>query len=339
MSCCARLMRHHPPRATLAFSLVVLAACAEGSGGRRGDAGAERDATVVYLLDSSSDGSTSLPDMGEPRETDTGTTDTDSGTATDTGTDTGTATDTGTDTGTTTDAGSDAGADAGTDAGVDAARDAGTDAEPACESPCRLVEPQCGCEGGNACRALAGIGRFCTGVGAELEGEACAATNTCKAGLQCINQGAPGVNMCERFCNTDADCIAGEGSLCKYVINDGTGMPIPGANLCTFTCDLADGEGCNVGTGCTLLIESTGLNRRYTHCLIRDELAEEFDDCTLQTDCASGFGCIPIGSEINACLRFCHRATGAECDLDQECGAFVMPVVIDDEEFGVCIPL
>ena len=203
------------------------------------------------------------------------------------------------------------------------------------ESPCRLVSPQCGCTGTQACVVSAGA-RLCAAAGTGATGTACGTgTSGCAAGNLCVGVTATGTgSACEHFCTTDADCT-GAGALCILTLNDGAGGTVPGATLCSLSCNPLNGSGCPTGSTCRVFVESAGSARYLTHCEGPVGGGTDFTPCTTDSECAAGYACIDLGFGTE-CAHWCNATTGTGCTLGLTCSTFTTPVLIGTREYGIC---
>jgi hypothetical protein len=227
--------------------------------------------------------------------------------------------------------GVDSGGSPGTDAGAPGVDAGGGSCS---ESPCRLAPPQCGCPAGQGCYLDSSSNRICGTPGPEVEGQACSGTTACQPGLLCISLDTSA--FCARFCSTDADCVAGSGSLCILELNDGAGGSIPGVKLCTQACDptALSASGCPSGTGCAIYEESDPPNRIFTGCRPAGT-AGTGAPCVDTEDCATGHFCADPAGSGNECVRYC-RLPGGSCGAGRICNAFSEPVVVGSVEYGFC---
>lgn len=222
--------------------------------------------------------------------------------------------------------------------GIDAGRPPGIDAGPprdsgSCtESPCRLVSPQCGCGAGEGCSVSGSGARGCSAAGTALEGQACTGPSSCQAGMLCIGAGGAQA-FCARFCNRDADCTGGPGSLCLLTLDDGSGGALPGVTLCTVSCNATSSAGCGAGMACAVLQESSGAMRWLTSCRAAGT-ATTGGACSTDDDCAPGHFCADAGFG-NECIRYCTYPSGFECSFGS-CNAFTTPVIVGGTEYGYC---
>lgn len=199
------------------------------------------------------------------------------------------------------------------------------------ETPCRLVGPQCGCPTGEGCYST-GDERLCAPAGTSAEGTRCD-DDICQPGNVCVNladAGDPETTLCKRFCETDADCTGGAGSLCLSTLGMGDEM------ICTNHCDPALRTGCAPGTGCGFFRDET--MRSLTDCSLAGTGTQE-DPCSDDADCASGFACIEVRTGVSQCLRWCRRTpAGGECGFGELCNRLgETGIIFTGTEYGVCL--
>jgi hypothetical protein len=209
---------------------------------------------------------------------------------------------------------------------------------PGCpDSPCRLVGPQCGCRGGDACYLAGTAGRVCAPPGTAAEGDSCSSPADCAAGTQCINisSDSPAVYACARFCDEDSDCV-GAGSACELTLSDGGGGSLP-ARLCTRSCHPVDQTGCPEDSACAMFSEG-GVT--ITDCVAPPGTGTQGDACEDGTECAGGFVCIDpdgtMGTEPSQCMHWCEVVTGDGCASGESCFGFVTPLRLGGTVYGVC---
>ncbi|MEQ8456620.1 MAG: hypothetical protein RLO52_41875 [Sandaracinaceae bacterium] len=201
------------------------------------------------------------------------------------------------------------------------------------ETPCRLLPPQCGCPAGQGCYLTGGTERTCATQGPEREGQACSGVTACQAGLLCA--GSAGAAFCSRFCNSDADCTGGPGSICIIELSDGMGGSIPGVRLCSAQCVPPTANGCPTGMACSIFGESDGAMRTFTGCTPAGT-APTGASCVDSEDCSPGHFCGDPGTG-NECIRLCTVSTGGpECGAFEACNSFSDPAIIGGTEYGFC---
>lgn len=282
----------HIQRSALAIVLLGVWGCAQGGGGRTGDtdAGPRLDSDGIRLFDS-----------GTP-ENDSGIPGVDAGPIP-------------------------PGVDAGPriDAGpgpVDAGYDAGM-TSTCSESPCRLVEPQCGCPSGQGCYLNATDDRTCGTLGSGLEGDICSGASDCSAGNQCLGVGYG--SLCFHYCEDDADCTSGPGSVCFLEVADSTGTPL-GVKACTHDCDPAYDVGCDaLGSGCTIGL----IAGRDPFTLCRPAgTGLQGDPCLNEEDCFGGHLC-----NAGRCRQYC--TSSFDCFIGG-CYPFSPAIFIGATQYGYC---
>jgi hypothetical protein len=198
------------------------------------------------------------------------------------------------------------------------------------ESPCRLVSPQCGCAAGQGCYIGSAGTRICGTPGPEVEAEECTGETACRAGLLCLGAGDTG--YCARFCESDAQCTAGPGSICVTELSDGAGGSIPDVTLCSIDCDPTSFVDCPFGAACTIYREAAGAMRYFTSC--RPEgFGFPGDPCVTEEDCQYGHFCADAGLG-RECLTWC--TDDFDCDFSQLCNPFETPVTVGGIEYGFC---
>ena len=223
--------------------------------------------------------------------------------------------------------GTDAGADGGSDAGSDAAApadDGGPDAgEPCAESPCRPVQPVCGCMPGLACHnvGVGGVELACVREGTVPRGGECTRDAECMAGEACL--AADTVNgVCVVYCYSDADC---PGTPCAALLE--LGGPL---GVCGNTC--APGTGCPVGYACKGAYaarigssDSIGLML----CAATGGAADG-STCSGFLVCDEGLFC-----DGGTCRPLCDPA-GVACTGGRSCTVLTPALVIAGAPYGVC---
>ncbi|RLB56609.1 MAG: hypothetical protein DRI90_18575, partial [Deltaproteobacteria bacterium] len=155
--------------------------------------------------------------------------------------------------------------------------------EPPCdEDPCKLVLPQCGCDGGEKCELEGQDGtRSCKPDGTIDIGEEC--SDNCKAGGLCLTWSS--LSSCFKYCDTDQDC-GGFGGICIMQLGD---FP---ERFCSTNCDPPSGAGCAVaGSKCEALYSQDDL-KWFTLCAMAGTGTHNAD-CSANglEDCAAGYGC------------------------------------------------
>jgi hypothetical protein len=197
------------------------------------------------------------------------------------------------------------------------------------ESPCRLVAPQCGCAGGQACVIDTTGARFCATAGTASTGQACTGAAGCRAGDLCIDIDPVGTtSVCSHFCSSDTGCAGG---LCIVTLDDGSGGTLPGVTLCTHVCDPVTQTGCPTGAFCGIYQETAGAMRILTDCSAPAGTGGQGASCFDDTDCRAGFACI-----TGSCLHWCRYPAGTGCTGGYTCYPFTTPLIVGGQQYGVC---
>ncbi|MAQ18721.1 MAG: hypothetical protein CMN30_28485 [Sandaracinus sp.] len=209
------------------------------------------------------------------------------------------------------------------------------------ESPCKLVSPQCGCGAGQACFMDPDGVRSCAAPGSTDTGGACSVIADCRGGDTCLGLGDT-VGGCHHFCNSDSDC-SGAGSLCLLDLADTGGATIPGATVCTLSCEPAQNSGCPAGSYCFLGQEPTGAMRDLSHC--SGEIpgtGTQGSLCDDTGDCSPGYLCLDPGTGVPECLHLCRNPSASptsspDCTSSfYSCYGFTTPVLLGGTAYGVC---
>jgi hypothetical protein len=198
------------------------------------------------------------------------------------------------------------------------------------ESPCKLTTPQCGCPSGEAC-TIDQSQVACLTSGTTGLTQACSATELCAPGLLCVQAGAS-ASICDKFCDSDADCTA-PGGLCIVTLNDGHGGAIPDVTLCTDNCDPVTNAGCPAsGTSCQVGQEPTGQMRNLTFCTGAGTLGQGETCDPTNNECLPTYGCIS-----NVCLQYCDAANPScvTCAPLQN-STTMTDIFIGSTQIGVC---
>lgn len=227
------------------------------------------------------------------------------------------------------------------------------DADTCAGDPCALVE-QCGCGGAQVCdlddEALDTGGTLCRDV--TIPGNAtsnCADETECGAGFSCFGGG--GFGQCRQYCDPAApDC--GAGGFCIIQVVSGAD-PVPGAVLCTKTCDpvASSNNGCpsSPQLGCRIFFDDpdgaadSGDEYFLTDCSRAASAGLHDADCTASGDsqCAAGHACFTITGGANPgdrCRQYCELTPGpGVCAGGRTCVAVTgdQPT-IDGKVYGVC---
>lgn len=207
-----------------------------------------------------------------------------------------------------------------------------TTAPPCEESPCKLVPPQCGCEGDEMCTINTTGARTCRAPGDVAPGDVCVGLYSCQPGSLCI-QTASSVSLCAPYCDDDAQCPGA--AICFIQLNDpqNPGQLLPGVKLCTDDCDPITSVGCPSGAklGCQVYTDqSAGLT--FTLCAGAGT-ATQGQACNAVEDCAPGHSCFTLGDGTKQCLKFCNINNPA-CPT---CVPIDPPMVYNGVTYGACL--
>jgi len=215
---------------------------------------------------------------------------------------------------------------------------------PSCsETPCKLVSPQCGCGAGQACYMDPDGARTCAAAGSTPAAGGCTAIADCAAGNTCVGL-SDTVGACHRFCDTDADCGGQPGALCILGLADTMGADLP-ETTCTLGCEPATNTGCPAGSWCFLGQESEGAMRDLSHCSADPQgPATQGQACATQEDCAPGFLCLDTdGAGTTECLQLCRNPSTSFPGPSPDCPSSIYDCVALDPgaalgstTYGVC---
>jgi hypothetical protein len=182
----------------------------------------------------------------------------------------------------------------------------------------------CGCDEGQTC-GYTGSGVGCRSLSANTVGayELCAGDRECPALHSCIG------SICQKQCNTDADCD-GQGAACVPVRAWDTGEPLVGFNFCRSNCDPlspqnpAEGfRACGDGQAC-FPEQGVGV------CFSAGAALGEGEPCE-ESVCAPGLFCSGLGY----CTRWCEVG-GSTCAPGLECEGFGPDYMSGQRELGRC---
>jgi hypothetical protein len=176
------------------------------------------------------------------------------------------------------------------------------------ESPCKLLIPQCGCPTGQGCYVDDNSVRGCLKAGTKAEGATCADDTECVPGNVCQERRKEGkaIRLCTRWCTADADCKAGDGSIC--IVEERKGY-----EGCSTACNPVLQTGCPAASKCA--ITQTPQEETYTNCVPLDGTGQQGAPCTLGSNaCAPGLFCVgtqTAGGLVTYCAKYCR--TQADC--------------------------
>ena len=220
----------------------------------------------------------------------------------------------------------------------------GTESEVSCPADCSAgctdpvcdTYPQCGCSGGQKCSLDSANNRACVTAGSTQPGSACTSDADCAAGAICISRDNAGTQgACLAWCNPDtqAGCTAAT-SYCLELSSGG--VPIPGAGICTLTCQPHNPSGgCPAGFGCEIVTHNI-TQVTYTDCHADVGTGTYLSACDSANGpyCAVEYGCHNDGAP-SSCYQWCvpgsSCATGT-CDTT----AFSPPLSVGGTTYGVC---
>lgn len=199
------------------------------------------------------------------------------------------------------------------------------------EAPCKLVSPQCGCDGGDMC-AINGTGdRECHAPGDKQIDQECTGLYSCAPGSLCTLVSSS-KSICTAYCDSDAQC---GGGLCLIQLNDpqSPGDVLAGVTLCSDDCDPVTGTGCpaGLGLGCNLGQQADGAMTVFTICGGSGNGAQGAT-CTDNEDCAAGSGCFGA----NGCLKYCKPGSPV-CPAGTTCLSFDPQLFYKGVEYGACL--
>lgn len=203
-----------------------------------------------------------------------------------------------------------------------------TTMEVCMETPCKLVEPQCGCPAEQMC-AFNGTARECHApIGDKLVDQECTGLYSCAPGALCTLISSS-KSVCSKYCDTDAQC---GGGLCALTLNDGSGGMVPGIKLCSDACDPTSAAGCPAGLNLGCQIGQTEAGVTFAVCSGAGA-GTQGTTCTDEEDCAPGYGCFNTGT--TQCLKWCKPPNGT-CPAGASCLSFNPAVYLGGVEYGVC---
>jgi hypothetical protein len=214
----------------------------------------------------------------------------------------------------------------------------GAGGPPCTEDPCRLVQPQCGCDSDEMC-TVSGTGqRSCIPEGTVAWGDPCGGANQCVPGMLCLTIDPPNGSFCGKFCAADSDCEA-PGGICFYKLDDGNGGDVPDVTLCTENCDPISNSGCTVAsTACQVASEADGLQRIFTVCAPAGT-ATQGALCPIGDECAPSYGCFLTPTAT--CLKWCVVGVAGGCPGGTACNELQNgngdPLNINGIQYGACL--
>jgi hypothetical protein len=191
--------------------------------------------------------------------------------------------------------------------------------------------PQCGCTGTDKCDVSTSGITSCGAPGSVPAGAGCTTDAACGIGYSCVGR------VCAKYCSGVNSQECGTNNSCLGVQTNG--QAIPGAFVCTRTCDpvtptrtsgvyaaCGSGARCNPSTnGHSDCHGPVGTGVQGSSCA----------DTSGQADgelCATGYFC-DTGS--NTCSRYCHVGSTSECTVGT-CGSFTTKKYAASVEIGGC---
>ncbi|HSO00534.1 MAG TPA: hypothetical protein VLS89_19715, partial [Candidatus Nanopelagicales bacterium] len=169
----------------------------------------------------------------------------------------------------------------------------------------------------------------CVPGGTLPVGSACEPkSDQCAPGLVCAPS-SPTTAICLAVCTTDADCEGGVRCLQRLVDQD-TGMVVPGVQLCHVDCDIVKDTGCPAGMMCQPGVDTP---EYYKRCLPEGPGMQGVP-CSGFLDCASTFGCVGTPSG-QSCSQYCVLGAGG-CPGSLSCTPFSPGFIEGGVEYGYC---
>jgi hypothetical protein len=202
------------------------------------------------------------------------------------------------------------------------------------ETPCKLVEPQCGCAADEMCAVInTGAIECHSPVGDVSIGQVCTGLYSCEPGSLCTLKSSS-TSTCTRYCDADAQC---GGGLCLIQLNDpqNPGQVLPGVTLCSDDCNPVTNVGCpaGLGLGCQLGQQQDGAMTVFSVCNGAGN-GGQYATCADQEDCAPGFACFDTG--VLECLQYCNPPNGI-CSGGATCVSFNPQLFYKGVEYGACL--
>lgn len=203
---------------------------------------------------------------------------------------------------------------------------------PMCaESPCKLAEPQCGCNAGDMCALDQNLAKTCTAAGSTPVGQPCTQLFECEAGGFCAGVSKTQA-YCAQFCDSDPQCGAG---ICAIGLVDANQMLVDGVKFCSDDCTPISNVGCPAGLNCLLGQEADGMKRTFGICRGHGNGAQGAA-CTVPDDCSSGAACFTFNDGTQKCLAYCTPNNNPKCPGGTLCSKFQTPLIYNNTEYGVC---
>ena len=209
-----------------------------------------------------------------------------------------------------------------------------TTTTPSCaEAPCKVVEPQCGCDGGDMCTIDVDGLRVCHAPGDVALGEVCTGLYSCETGSLCVNTSST-KSLCTKYCDDDSQCAGG---LCLLQLTDPNNPNgvLQDITLCTQSCDPVTSVGCPAGQslGCQLYQEQDGQMRVFTLCAGAGN-GGQLATCTTNDECQAGFACFTVNMATQECLKYC-KVNNPVCPGGAACQD--IGLVYNGVAYGACL--
>jgi len=221
---------------------------------------------------------------------------------------------------------------------IDAASDATVDAAAVCAmQPCD-IQTQCGCSANQACDIDTSdlMGNACRNkLDTGIEGQTCGGPAACAKKYVCIGSGSN--RSCERYCASDAECIAPRGQ-CVIQIT-GNGQPFPGATTCSSNCDPASTTNalCPSTWTCDLFTATfMGTDHQIADCR-KAGAATQGQTCSASIACATGLSCVTLSTGGSQCAKICVPPSNTGCPGGTTCTAFSTPFTVGGTSYGACL--
>jgi hypothetical protein len=215
--------------------------------------------------------------------------------------------------------------------------DAAPDTATCTHSPCDLA-PQCGCTTGMACDLTpTASGNQCRAAGTGTEATTCTTDTDCARGYTCGFRDGSG--HCSKWCAMDSDCDTPRGR-CADQLSQGSGggTPIPGAVICTSSCDplsTANSE-CPSGWSCDYYsLNYMGSTDDAVECRPPGTVGAGSSCAPGSGYCQAGLTCVYFTNGSDLCEHTCSPNTNTTC-ASGTCHSFSTPFTVNGVEYGAC---
>ena len=182
-----------------------------------------------------------------------------------------------------------------------------------------LCNPYCEACGVGAHCGVVGEALKCTQSGIRLDGDVCASSTQCAAGLTCVASEG-NTATCKRFCVNDSSCLGAE--ICNGLITLEGGVQVTVCGTGAKPCDMSD-LGCGDTLACQL--GDTGLLCGQPGALIHGELCRREGPGA----CEAGLHCLV------ECTELCALPSNELADSVPKCDERCVTVAIVDVELGL----